>query len=102
MAHKALERIRLDQFVEAMDLHPDSVEECEPPDFILRFGANLIGVEVTDSLPKRESGKILPQEQASLRDRVMSLGASSTKPRAAIHCTSQRTFSSTRHYLVLA
>lgn len=72
VAEKRLERICLDRLLEATTRSPTHVEEREAPDFLVRFEGALVGVEVTRSLPAREPGKPLPQEQASLRNRVMS------------------------------
>ena len=72
MAGKRLERLSLDRFLEATKQATTQVEESEAPDFLVSLGGKIVGVEVTRSLPMREPGKPLPQEQASLRDRVMS------------------------------
>ena len=43
----------------------------ESPDFLIRFGEQVVGVEVTRLLPPGELGKGTPQAQAALRKRVM-------------------------------
>jgi hypothetical protein len=70
---KEFERVCLDRFLKAIGESPELVEQDERPDFKLWFGERLVGVEVTQSLPARQPGKRLPQEQASLRGQVMEL-----------------------------
>jgi hypothetical protein len=71
LAQKDHERICLDRFFKAFGKLPTLVEETEAPDFLVHFGTELVGVEVTRLLPSGERGKDSPRGQASLRAKVM-------------------------------
>jgi hypothetical protein len=79
MNEKEYERICLDRFLGEIKIIPDSVEAPKPPapDFLIRFGSDVIGVEVTRLLPDSKGKRDTPQRQNSLRRRAMDLARDS-------------------------
>jgi hypothetical protein len=71
MIQKDHERICVQRFLEAIGKVPTLIEDSEAPDFRVRFGDDVVGIEVTKSLRFGERGKDSPQAQANLRGRVM-------------------------------
>jgi len=71
MAQKDHERICVQRFLEAIGKVPTLIEDSEAPDFRVRFGDEVVGIEVTKALRFGERGKDTPQAQASLAARVM-------------------------------
>lgn len=71
MAQKDHERICVQRFLEAIGKVPTLIEESEEPDFRVRFGDEVVGIEVTKALRFGERGKDTPQAQASLAARVL-------------------------------
>lgn len=71
-AKKFRERFYLDCFLEKLALSPSSVEEKEPPDFLLCLNGRLVGVEVTylHIRESREGG--LLQVEESVTDKIVS------------------------------
>jgi hypothetical protein len=71
MEKKEYERICVERFLQAIGKVPTLIEDSEAPDFRVRFGDELVGIEVTKALRFGELGQNTPQAQASLRARVM-------------------------------
>jgi hypothetical protein len=71
MAQKDHERICVERFLAAIGKVPTLIEDSEAPDFKVRFGEEVVGIEVTKALRFGELGKDSPQAQASLATRVM-------------------------------
>ena len=71
MTKKEHERICLDRFLEVIGKPVTSVTESEHPDFLIRFGQEAVGIEVTRLLPAGERGKDSPGAEMALRERVM-------------------------------
>lgn len=68
---KKAERFFLERFVEASGLAVEIEDEREEPDFLVRFGGRIVGVEVTRVYISDE-GNRLPQAQESISDRIVS------------------------------
>jgi hypothetical protein len=71
MAQKDHERVCVQRFLEAIGKVPTRIEDFEAPDFRVRFGDDVVGIEVTKALRFGERAKHTPQAQASLAARVM-------------------------------
>jgi hypothetical protein len=71
MTRKEHERMCVERFLAAIGKSPTLIEDSEAPDFRVRFGEELVGIEVTRLLPSGEGGKDSPQAQASLAESVM-------------------------------
>ena len=71
MAQKDRERICVERFLKAIGKVPTLIEDSEAPDFRVRFGEEVVGIEVTKALSFGELGKDSPQAQASLATKVM-------------------------------
>jgi hypothetical protein len=71
MALKDHERICVQRFLDAIAKVPTLIEDSEAPDFKVRFGEEVVGIEVTKALRVGELGKATPQAQASLAAKVM-------------------------------
>jgi hypothetical protein len=71
MAQKDHKRICVQRFLEAIGKVPTLIEDSEAPDFRVRFGDEVVGIEVTKALHFGERGKDSPQAQASLAAKVM-------------------------------
>jgi hypothetical protein len=71
MDQKRHERICVERFLEAIGKVPALIEDSEAPDFRVRFGEEVVGIEVTKALRSGELGKDSPQAQASLATRAM-------------------------------
>jgi hypothetical protein len=85
MAKKDHEWICVQRFLEAIGKVPTLIEDSEAPDFRVRFGEEVVGIEVTNALHLGERGKDFPQAQASLAAKVMNqardlYGASGAPP----------------------
>jgi hypothetical protein len=71
MPNKLRERWYLEQVCQAIDLHPDTIDWSERPDFLLISGCHRVGIELTDFfLPPRE-GERPYQEQQSLKNQIV-------------------------------
>lgn len=72
MANKELERSHLEAWMAATSmlagLRPD---DCESPDFIVRDGGQVLGIEVTEFAYPEQPGYPNTREQSSLRSRVI-------------------------------
>jgi hypothetical protein len=55
------------------DLELGEVEHGDAPDFVLRWRGSTLGIEVTRFSPLRDSTRFVPEEQDSLRGRVLDL-----------------------------
>jgi hypothetical protein len=71
MAQKDHERICVERFLEAIGNVPTLIEDSETPDFRVRFGEEVVGIEVTKALHLGKRGKDSSQAQASLATNVM-------------------------------
>ncbi len=71
MAQKDHERICVERFFVSIGRVPTLIEDSEARDFRVRFGEEVVGIEVTKALRLGELGKDSPQAQASLATKVM-------------------------------
>jgi hypothetical protein len=55
------------------DLELAEAEHVDAPDFLIRRPSSVLGVEVTRFSPARDGSAFIPEEQDSLRDRVLEL-----------------------------
>jgi hypothetical protein len=68
--NKGTERRILDGFLLAQDVSPSAVHPRESPDFLIAFGGNQIGVEVTRVIEARPRQAIAPQKWEADANRV--------------------------------
>ena len=79
-ANKQRERFFLDQFLEIQGISPISVQQFDPPDFLIDLEGRKVGIEVTELFIRTVRSKahhlptkdILLQELESITDRIVS------------------------------
>lgn len=73
MASKDTERDQLASFLRSRpDLGLAAPIDSEEPDFLVEWGGARLGIELTQFSPARDGSGFIPEEQRSLRSRVMS------------------------------